>query len=152
MQIIRAATAKSDWRRRACDFAVVDSPLSPPPHTHARTSAPRKKGEDWPDSSMRLTNWLLTGPRNLFKRYYTRLTMAAPRYPFRIADFYLNRVGLNLWKQCFLVISYQAYTVRSMHGCFNRGRFEEEASIVFPFLKKIATSRKLRSYFSRNFS
>lgn len=36
MQIIRAATAKSDWRRRACDFAVVDSPLSPPP-AHART-------------------------------------------------------------------------------------------------------------------
>lgn len=27
MQIIRAATAKSDWRRCACDFAVADSPL-----------------------------------------------------------------------------------------------------------------------------
>lgn len=45
MQIIRAATAKSDWRRRACDFAVVDSPLSPPPRTRTHVQARQGKRE-----------------------------------------------------------------------------------------------------------
>lgn len=81
----------------------IASPSLPSAYKRAKEG---KRGEDWPDSSMRLTNWLLTGPRNLFKRYYTRLTTAPiPDIHFRIADFYLNRVSGN--QQCFLVISYR---------------------------------------------
>lgn len=55
MQIIQATTAKSDWRRCECDFAVAESPS----HVKEKQSF-RWRTPDYLHSLICLTNWLLT--------------------------------------------------------------------------------------------